>query len=133
VASHVVAWLLTQFFRHDLKGNSGHSLLPLMCGCAALLTKIHDGSVFLLRDNTYCLPAIMRVSTNTVIRSQTRRDVDVVDEHQTWTLSVLDAEDAVSISMNTSPSDNRASLGENGGWAAGPCPKDVAHLNRPRL
>jgi hypothetical protein len=76
----------------------------------------------------------MRTSSNTVIRLQISLGVDVAaSEHQTWTLSVPDAEDATSIHMNTSPSDSCASLGQNGGRLIGPCPKDVAHLNLPRL
>jgi hypothetical protein len=76
-----------------------------------------------------------RISSNTAIRLQIRwQGADgVVNKLQTWTLSGLDGEDAMSTRTNTSPSDNRASLGENGGWSIGPCPKDVAHLNFPRL
>lgn len=75
-----------------------------------------------------------RMSSNTLICLHTRWDLDsVVNEHQTRTLSELDGEDAVSTHTNTSPSDSCASLGENGGWLIGPCPKEVAHLNFPLL
>jgi hypothetical protein len=75
-----------------------------------------------------------RTSSNTVIRLHIRQGLDgEVNEHQTRTLSGPDGEDTMSTHMNTSPSDNPASFGENGGWLIGPCPKDVAHLNVPRL
>lgn len=77
---------------------------------------------------------MMQMFSNTVICLHTRWDLDgMVNEHQTQTLSGLDGEDTVSTHTNTSPSDNRASLGENGGWPIGPCPKEVAHLNFPCL
>ena len=84
-----------------------------MDGCDALFSKTHDGSIFLLRNNTYRTPSMVRMSSSIVIRLQIRPRVDgVVYEHQTRALSVRDA---VLICINTSPSDNCASFGENGG------------------